>query len=76
MKYDANGNPDVCGSREMDAKQLEDVEALRLAFNELLALIDDKAMHLPNAEAARMFAVAKTQLELAAMAAIKGVSRR
>lgn len=72
---DANGNPDVMGSRPMSPQQIADADELRLAFNALHALIEKHASTLPKPEAGRMFSVAKTHLELACMAAVKGISR-
>lgn len=72
---DANGNPDVMGSRPMNPQQLADANELRLAFNALHAIIERHAGSLPPAEAGRMFSISKTHLELSCMAAVKGVSR-
>jgi len=72
---DANGNPDVMGSRQMTPQQLADADELRLAYNALHALIEKHASTLPKPEAGRMFSVAKTKLELSCLAAIKGISR-
>lgn len=75
MTLDANGNPDVMGSLEMTPDQIAMSNKLRLAFNALHAEIELNASTLPKPEAARLFAMAKTHLELSCMAAIKGVSR-
>ena len=75
MGFDDNGNPDVMGPRPMSAQQVDAVQALRLDFNAL----HQKCMLPPSdnasPEALRLYAIARTHLEIACMAAVKAVSR-
>ncbi len=74
MQFDANGNPDVMGSRPLSQSQAEAIASIKADFNALHA----RLMSTPGAstpEAGRLFAIARTQLELACMAAVKAVSR-
>lgn len=72
---DANGNPDVMGARPMTPQQIADADEVRLAMNAAHAVIERHASTLPKPEAARLFAVAKTHMEIACMMAVKGISR-
>lgn len=67
--------PDVMGSRPMTDEQQRRAETLRAAFNQLHAMCQPPPDVPVTAEAGRLFAVARTQLELACMAAVKAVSR-
>ena len=71
--FDANGNPDVMGARPLTSSQRDTVEHVIADFNALHA----KLQGAPgtNADAGRLFAVARTQLELACMVAVKAISR-
>lgn len=72
--FDSNGNPDVMGSREMTKSQLSSATEVREMFND----IHGRLMPTPgehNPEAARLFALARTHLEMACMFAVKGISR-
>ena len=73
MSFDANGNPDVMGSRSLSAPQLDSVNGLKLDFNALHKMCMGDPGTPP--EAARLFAIARTHLELACMAAVKAISR-
>ena len=71
--FDANGNPDIMGSRQMTPVQLAAVDALRLEFNALhQKLAGDPTI---RSEQSRLYAIARTHLETAAMFAIKAASR-
>jgi len=67
--------PDVMGSRPMNDEQARQADSLRAAFNHLHAMCTPPDGTPMTPEAARLFAVARTQLELACMAAVKAVSR-
>ena len=71
MILDKNGNPDVMGSRSLNAPQIVQVETLKLEFNAL----HQKLMLSSSPEAARLFAIARTHLEIACMSAVKAISR-
>lgn len=70
---DKYGNPDVMGSRQMTQLQQEFAQELGEAFDAVHA----KCQAPPGAspECQRLYAVARTQLELACMAAVKAISR-
>ena len=70
---DAYGNPDIMGSRPMSPEQFKRMDKLRLMFNAVHSeLASDPG---DTQEASRLFAVARTQLELSCMAAVKAISR-
>ena len=75
MTFDMNGNPDVMGSVLLSAQQIDAVNALKLDFNAL----HQKCMLPPSdnasPEALRLYAIARTHLEIACMAAVKAISR-
>ena len=73
MTFDDNGNPDVMGPRPLSAPQVDAVQALRLDFNALHQKCSSDPTTPP--EAARLYAIARTHLEIACMAAVKAVSR-
>ena len=67
---------DVMGSRPMSDRQLKQAEALRQMFEQAnAALTPPQGDATMTPEAGRLFAVARTQLELACLAAVKAVSR-
>ncbi len=73
MDFDANGNPDVMGPRKMGEDGVARTRKMQDAFNDL----HQKCMGAPTTtgEAARLYAIARTHLELASMAAVKAISR-
>jgi hypothetical protein len=71
--FDANGNPDVMGSRDLTPSQAETANMLKAEYNALYARISGTPQ--TPADAARLFAVARTLLEQSCMAAVKAVSR-
>lgn len=71
--FDDNGNPNVMGSRPVSESQAGTIKSIHADFNALHARISGTPG--ANAEAARLFAVARTHLELACMAATKAISR-
>lgn len=73
MKLDTNGNPDVMGYRDMTQQQIAFAQELREAFNAVDAKLHGNPGSSP--ESLRLYAVARTQLELACMAAVKAISR-
>ena len=73
---DANGNPDVMGPWALSKQQRDDVDQMYLAFNALHAVIERHDRSHTSAEAARLFSIAGMNLELACMAAVKGISRK
>lgn len=66
---------DVMGSRPMTDAQMQQADRLRQAFEQLHAMITPPNDAAVTPEAGRLFAVARTQLELSCMAAVKAVSR-
>jgi hypothetical protein len=67
---------EVMGPRSMTDRQMRQAENLQTLFenvNKTITPPADEQMMTP--EAARLFAVARTQLELACLAAVKAVSR-
>lgn len=73
MNFDANGNPDVMGSFKMDPSRVAEADELRLEFNALhTKLAGNPSL---SGEAARLFAIARTHLELSCLAAVKAISR-
>ena len=76
MIPDKYGNPDVMGSRQMTQLQQEFAQ-LRLELREAFNAVHAKCQAPPGAspECQRLYAVARTQLELACMAAVKAISR-
>ena len=66
---------DVMGSREMNDAQKHQADRLRQAFEQLNAMLLPPSGTPLTPEAARLFSVARTQLELSCMAAVKAVSR-
>ncbi len=71
--FDANGNPDVMGSRVMTDDQKELADKLRLAFNAVNTMLQGNPVS--TAEAMRLYAISRTHLEVACMTAVKAVSR-
>jgi len=71
--FDENGNPDVMGARVLTDAQIEEASNLKLAFNSLYRAC--MGNHVAPAEAARLFAMARTHLEIACMCAVKAISR-
>lgn len=71
--FDANGNPDVMGARILNPASVAAADALRLEFNALAAKLQGAPGQ--NAESARLFAIARTNLEISCMAAVKAISR-
>ena len=63
------------GSRQMTPEQMAYTEELRHDFEALHGKLFVAGTHDGRGEAARLYAVARTQLELACMAAVKAVSR-
>lgn len=63
------------GSRDMTAEQSAYADELRRDFEALHGKLFVAGTHDGRSEAARLYAVARTQLELACMAAVKAVSR-
>lgn len=66
---------DVMGTREMSDAQLAHASRLRAAFETLNGMLTPPAETPVTADAARLFAIARTQLELSCLAAVKAVSR-
>lgn len=67
---------DVMGSRPMTQRQQAQADSLRRQFEQVHeAITPPKDDPVVSPEAARLFAVARTQLELACLAAVKAVSR-
>lgn len=66
----------VMGSRPMTQRQTAQADALRYQFEQLhSALMPPPGNPAVTPEAQRLFAVARTQVELACLAAVKAVSR-
>lgn len=71
--FDAAGNPDVMGSRPLNEAQSAAAEKMRLECNLLITRMHGSPGSTP--EALRLYAIARTHLELACMAAVKAISR-
>lgn len=71
---DVNGYPDVMGSRMMSDAQLHAVETLKLEVNRLLATHFERHPGMTG-EQARLMAMARSQLEIAGVLAVKSISR-
>lgn len=71
--FDENGNPDVMGSRPLTDSQKDTIAMLRREYNALHSRISGAPGQTP--ESARLFAMARTQLEISYMTAVKAVSR-
>jgi hypothetical protein len=65
----------VMGSRQMTPEQAAYADELKRDFEALHGKLFVAGTHDGRGEAARLYAVARTQLELACMAAVKAVSR-
>jgi len=66
---------DVMGSRTMTDEQQRRAERLQQAFEQVHAMCSPPSDAPVTVESGRLFAIARTQLELACMAAVKAVSR-
>jgi hypothetical protein len=73
MPFDINGNPDVMGSRVLTPSQVDTVNSIKADFNALHARLSGTPDTRGDAD--RLLAIARTQLELACMAAVKAISR-
>ena len=71
MPFDSRGNPDVAGPRQMSPSQITTAREVQDDFNALIAKLSAPT----NDEAARLFALARTHLEIASMLAVKAISR-
>lgn len=65
----------VMGSRPMSPDQIAYADELRRDFEALHGKLFVAGTNDGKGEAARLYAIARTQLELACMAAVKAVSR-
>lgn len=77
MQQDRDGNLDMSRANKrgpLDLPQQAFMEQIKLKANELNQLYQDGKTAAWNGEAARLWAVAITQLELASMAAVKAVT--
>jgi len=68
-------NLKVMGSRPMTPEQSAFADELKRDFEALHGKLFVAGTHTGNGDAARLYALARTQLELACMAAVKAVSR-
>jgi hypothetical protein len=59
----------------MNDAQVRQADAIRQAFNQMHAMLTPPKDTPVTPEAGRLFSVARTQLELSCMAAVKAVSR-
>ncbi len=66
---------DVMSSRPMTPEQIAFADELRRDFEALNGKLYLPGTHDGRSDAARLYALARTQLELACMAAVKAVSR-
>lgn len=71
---DANGHPDVMGSRILTDEQLARIDSVKLKINELLAT-DFARTNNMTGEQARLTAMARSSLETAGVLMVKAISR-
>lgn len=72
--FDPQGYPDIAGSRPLDGGQIQRASEVRLAVNKLLATHFERHPNMTD-EQARLMSMARSYLEIAAVLAIKSISR-